>query len=490
MIKTFRIGGIHAPENKLSAGQWPQTLPLPEQVVIPLSQHIGAPARPVVAKGDEVKVGTLIAEAAGFVSASIHSPVSGVVAKIDEVVDTSGYKKPAILIDVKDDVWEDFILKNEDIPSAFPVFSSQEIIDKIRQAGIVGMGGAAFPTHVKLTPPPGHKADVLIINAAECEPYLTNDHALMLAHGPEILQGIQWLMQAAQVQRAIIGIENNKPDVIASFSELVTGHANHVTGHADHVTGYANHVTGHIKDGNDPEESINGYISNKNDCKRPVTHDSNIEIACLKPRYPQGSEKQLIDAIIGRQVASGALPISVGAIVQNVATAFAVYEAMAKNKPLVERIVTLTGKRLANPSNLRVRLGTPIRHLIEFAGGLPEDTGKIIGGGPMMGRAWLNADIPVTKGVSGVLLLPAEEARRKPMRNCIRCSKCVEVCCMGLEPYLLMNLAEFKEWPEMQQNHVMDCLECGSCSYVCPANRPILDHVKWGKTELRAAAAK
>jgi Na+-translocating ferredoxin:NAD+ oxidoreductase RnfC subunit len=509
MIKTFRIGGIHAPENKLSAGQWPQTLPLPEQVVIPLSQHIGAPARPVVAKGDEVKVGTLIAEAAGFVSASIHSPVSGVVAKIDEVVDASGYKKPAILIDVKDDVWEDFILRDEDMPSAFPVFSSQEIIDKIRQAGIVGMGGAAFPTHVKLTPPPGHQADVLIINAAECEPYLTNDHALMLAHGPEILQGIQWLMQAAQVQRAIIGIENNKPDVIAYFSELLALPQNRAVlsekgavlpekGAIRSEKGAILSEKGAVLSEKGAIRSEKGTIRSENCAIHPTNcaiHPANgaysgIEIACLKPRYPQGSEKQLIDAIIGRQVASGALPISVGAIVQNVATAFAVYEAVAKNKPLVERIVTLTGKRLASPSNLRVRLGTPIRSLIEFAGGLPEDTGKIIGGGPMMGRAWLHADVPVTKGVSGVLLLPAEEARRKPMRNCIRCSKCVEVCCMGLEPYLLMNLAEFKEWTEMQQNHVMDCLECGSCSYVCPANRPILDHVKWGKAELRAAAAK
>jgi electron transport complex protein RnfC len=441
MLKTFRIGGIHVPENKLSAGSLPVTLSLPEQVIIPLSQHIGAPAKPLVAKGDEVKAGTLIAEATGFVSANIHSSVSGVVVKIDDVVDASGYKKPAIIIDVKDDIWEDGIIREEATLPGITSLSDREIVEKIKQAGIVGIGGATFPTHVKLTPPPGNKAEVLIINAAECEPYLTNDHALMLEKGEEILQGILLLMKATQVQKAFIGIENNKPDAIALLSNLVTAYPD-------------------------------------------------IELVPLKPRYPQGGEKQMIDAIIHRQVASGALPISVGAIVQNVGTAFAVYEAVVRNKPLIEKVVTVTGKHLPHPLNLRVRLGTPIRHLIEYAGGLPEDTGKIVGGGPMMGRAWLSADIPVTKGCSGVLLIPASEAQRKPVRNCIRCSKCVNICCMGLEPYRLMNLAEWKEWKPMQQHHAMDCLECGSCSYICPSNRPILDHIKWGKSELRAAAAK
>ncbi|MDR1526253.1 MAG: electron transport complex subunit RsxC [Dysgonamonadaceae bacterium] len=436
MLKTFRIGGIHAPAHKLSADRWPVTLPLPEQVMILLSQHIGAPAKPLVAKGDTVKAGTLIAEAAGFVSAPVHSSVSGTVAKIEDIVDASGYRKPAIIIDVQGDVWEDSIVQGR-----FPdELSPQEIIEKIRQAGIVGLGGATFPTHVKLTPPPGSRAEVLIINGAECEPYLTDDHVLMLEKGEEILQGIRLLMKAAQVQKAIVGIENNKPDAIALLSSLAA--------------------------------TVPG-----------------ITIVPLKPRYPQGSEKQLIDALIRRQVASGALPVSVGAIVQNVGTAFAVYEAVVNNKPLIERIVTVTGNHLAHPCNLRVRIGTPIRYLIEQAGGIPADTGKIVGGGPLMGRALLNADVPVTKGLSGILLIPASEAQRKPARHCIRCAKCANICCMGLEPWRLMNLAEWKEWEPMKQNKMMDCLECGSCSYVCPANRPILDHIKWGKNELRLAAA-
>ena len=439
MLKTFRIGGIHPPENKLSSGIRTLVLPLPEQVIIPLSQHAGAPAKPVVAKGDTVKAGTLIAEAAGFISANIHSSVSGVVAKIEDVVDSSGYKKPAVVIDVKDDIWEDDIIREEQTGTSQALIdslSSQEIIDKIKKAGIVGMGGAKFPTHIKMTPPPGNKAEVLIINGAECEPYLTDDHVLMMEKGEEILTGTQILMKACNVKQAYIGIENNKKDAIAHLSNLALNY-------------------------------------------------TGIEIVPLKPRYPQGSEKQLIDALIGRQVASGALPVSVGAIVQNTGTAFAVYEAVVKNKPLIERIVTVTGNHVSHLCNLWVRIGTPIRHLIEYAGGVPEDTGKIIDGGPMMGRTLLNTAVPVTKGTSGILLIPASESQRKAVRSCIRCSKCVNICCMGLEPHRFMNAAEFKEWDLMKRNHVMDCVECGSCSYVCPANRPILDYIKLGKSELR-----
>lgn len=431
MLKTFRIGGIHPPENKLSAGKKIQVLPAPKQVIIPLSQHIGAPAVAVVKKGDLVKVGTLIGKAGGFVSANIHSSVSGKVNKIDNTLDTSGYRRPAVFIDVEGDEWEESIDRSETIKHECSL-SSSEIIAKISEAGIVGLGGATFPTQVKLTPPPGNKAEVLIINAAECEPYLTADHSLMMERGEEVLIGVSILMKAISVKKGLIGIENNKKDAIAHLQKLA---------------------------GNYP----------------------GIEIVPLKARYPQGGEKQLIDAIIRKQVKSGALPISVGAVVQNVGTTFAVYEAVQKNKPLVERVVTVTGKEVKNPGNYMVRIGTSIHELIEAAGGLPENTGKIIGGGPMMGRALVNDDVPVAKGSSGVLLLTREESVRKPMQSCIRCAKCVDVCPMGLNPTQLMTVTEFANWEVAEKNYIVDCIECGSCSYTCPANRPLLDYIRLGK---------
>jgi electron transport complex protein RnfC len=431
MLRTFRIGGIHPPESKLSAGKKINLLDLPGQVIIPLSQHIGAPAQAVVKKGDTVKAGTLIGKAGGFVSANIHSSVSGKVTKIDSVPDASGYKRPAVFIDVEGDEWEESIDRSGRLIKEC-LLSPKEITDKITEAGIVGMGGATFPTQVKLMPPPGNKAELLIINAAECEPYLTSDHALLMEKGEEVLVGVSILMKAIQVTKAVIGIEINKPDAIAYFNDLVKGY-------------------------------------------------TGIEVAPLKSRYPQGGEKQLIDAIIRRQVKSGALPISVGAVVQNVGTAFAVYEAVQKNKPLIERVVTVTGKSLPDPSNLLVRMGTPIHLLISAAGGLPEHTGKIIGGGPMMGKALISTDVPVTKGSSGILILSQKEAIRKPMYDCIRCAKCVNVCPMGLNPTLLMDATDFQDWELAEKNYIVDCIECGSCSYACPANRVLLDYIRLGK---------
>lgn len=431
MLRTFRIGGIHPPENKLSAGKPVEVLPIPSQVVIPLGQHIGAPATATVKKGDEVKVGTIIAQAGGFVSANIHSSVSGKVLKIDNVYDSSGYPKPAVFISVEGDEWEEGIDRSPAIVKECNL-DAKEIVAKISASGIVGLGGATFPTHVKLSPPPGNKAEILIINAVECEPYLTSDHVLMLEHGEEIMIGVSILMKAIQVNKAVIGVENNKKDAIAHLTKLATAYPG-------------------------------------------------IEVMPLKVQYPQGGEKQLIDAVIRKQVKSGALPISTGAVVQNVGTVFAVYEAVQKNKPLVERIVTVTGKKLSRPSNLLVRIGTPIAALIEAAGGLPENTGKIIGGGPMMGRALLSPDVPVTKGSSGVLILDREEAVRKPMRDCIRCAKCVGVCPMGLNPAFLMRDTLYKSWETAEKGNVVDCIECGSCSFTCPANRPLLDYIRQAK---------
>lgn len=431
MLRTFRLGGIHPQENKLSAGKPITALELPREVIIPLGQHIGAPATATVQKGDLVKVGTIIAKTTGFVSANIHAPVSGKVTKLDAVYDASGYKKPAIVIAVEGDEWEESIDRSADLVRECEL-APKEIVDRILSHGIVGLGGATFPTHVKLAPPPGSKAEILIINAVECEPYLTSDHILMMSKGAEILVGVSILMKALSVSKAVIGIENNKPDAIK------------------HLTKLAEQYPG-------------------------------ISVMPLKVQYPQGGEKQLIDAVIGKEVKSGALPISTGAVVQNVGTVFAVYEAIQKNKPLIERVVTVTGKKLANPSNFLVRIGTPITNLIEAAGGLPEDTGKIIGGGPMMGKALLSADIPITKGSSGILILPREEAVRKPMRNCIRCAKCVNVCPMGLNPAFLMRDVQYNDWDVAEKGYIVDCIECGSCSFTCPANRPLLDYIRMGK---------
>lgn len=431
-MNTFRIGGVHPQDNKVySANKAIIDCPLPKQAIIPLVQHIGAPAVPVVEKGDKVRAGQLIAKAGGFVSANIHSPFSGVITKIDSTVDAWGIRVPAIFIDVEGDLWLDEIDTTPALVRS-GILEPKEIIDRVMAAGIVGLGGACFPTHVKLMPPPGKKAEVLIVNGVECEPYLTCDHQLMLEHGEEIMVGIQLLMRALDIKQAIIGIEKNKPDAIAYMQKL------------------AGRVLG-------------------------------VSVKALNLKYPQGGEKQLIDACIGRQVPSGALPIEVGAVVDNVATIYAVYEAVLKRKPLVSRVITVTGKNVAKPGNYRVRFGTPLRDVVALAGGVPEDTGKIIGGGPMMGRAMNSIDMPANKRVSGLLFMPESESRRVEPENCIRCAKCVGSCPMGLEPYLLARQAELEMWDGMEAHNIMDCIECGCCTFTCPSHRPLLDYVRMGK---------
>ncbi|VAW22087.1 Electron transport complex protein RnfC [hydrothermal vent metagenome] len=431
MLKTFKPGGIHPAENKLSAKEAIKVPGIPKTVFIPVAQHIGAPSVPVVKRGDTVKVGQLIAKSGGFVSANTHSSVSGKVKKIDTIPDSSGYRKQGIVIDVEGDEWEESIDTSENLVGQFDL-TPEEIINAITQAGVVGLGGATFPTHVKLMPPKGMKAEVLIVNGVECEPYLTSDHRLMLEKADEILVGTRLLMKAMKVDKAYIGIENNKPDAIQLLRQKIQG----------------------------------------------GTH---IEIVALKVRYPQGGEKQLIKAITGKEVPSGGLPIAVGAVVSNVGTAFAVYEAVQKKKPLVERVVTVTGKSVGKPSNFKARIGTPVSVLVNAAGGTPEDTGKIISGGPMMGKAIANLDVPVTKGTSGILLMKSSESKRKKTISCIRCSRCVSVCPMGLEPYLLQTVSEKQMWGPAEEGNIMDCIECGSCSYTCPSNRPLLDYIRLGK---------
>lgn len=430
-MKTFRIGGVHPPENKLSTDQAIETLALPAQVIIPLSQSLGAPSTAVVAKGDIVKVGQLIAKGEAFISSNIHSSVSGKVLKVDSVLDQSGYRRPAVFINVDGDEWMEDVDQSTDLKKEITA-SKEDIIKKIQEFGIVGLGGATFPSHVKLMVPQGKKAEVLIINGVECEPYLTADHRLMLEKGEEMMVGIQILMKGLDVKRAIIGVENNKLDAI------------------EHLKNIAKDYPG-------------------------------IEVEALKVQYPQGGEKQLIDAVLGRQVPSGKLPIEVGAVVNNVGTAFAVYEAVQKNKPLIERVVTITGKNVKQPGNYMVRIGSSINDLIEKAGGLPEDTGKVVSGGPMMGKALNSLDAPVVKGTSGVLLFKEEEAKRVVPTNCIRCGKCITVCPMGLEPVLIAQYAEMEMWEEVEVERAMDCIECGSCQYTCPAARPLLDYIRLGK---------
>jgi len=441
VLKTFPTGGVHPPENKLTAGIPIEYLMIPGNVVIPLSQHIGAPANPVVAKGDTVKTGQLIAEGKGFVSANVHSSVSGKVSKIDTASDSSGLKQTAVFIEVEGDEWIDTIDRSTDIVRDIKL-SPEEITKKCFESGIVGMGGATFPTHIKLNVPSGKKCDVLIINGVECEPYLTSDHRLMLEKGEEIMVGITILMKALKVEKAMIGIENNKPDAITLMTSLAS--------------------------------SFKG-----------------ITVHPLKVKYPQGAEKQLIKALINREVPSGRLPIDVGAVVHNAGTAFAVYEAVQKNKPLIERVVTVTGKSVSLPGNYMVRIGTPLSVVLEAVGGIPGDTGKIINGGPMMGKAVSNTNAPVVKGMSGIILVTASEALRKEINPCIRCARCVSVCPIHLEPYLLMTLAERSMFERAEKERITDCMECGSCSFICPAGRPLLDYIRLGKsTVIRMARQK
>jgi len=433
-LKTFKHGGVHPEENKLSAGAAIEILPVPEHVSIPVSQSLGAPSKVVVEKGASVKTGQLLAKGSAFISSNVHSSVSGKITRIDEVTDTSGYRRPAVIIEVVGDEWEEGIDRSPEIVSDIRL-SREEIIQKLNEMGIVGLGGATFPSHVKLMIPEGKKAEYLLINGVECEPYLTSDHRLMLERGRKMMIGVTILMKGLNVGKAWIGIERNKPDAIAHLENL---------------------------------------------CKE----FPGIQVVPLKVKYPQGGEKQLIKAVLGREVPSGKLPVEVGCVVNNVGTALAVYEAVQKNKPLIERVVTVTGKSLKKPNNLLVRIGTPVNKLIEFAGGLPEDTGKVINGGPMMGKALSSLEVPVTKGTSGIVVMTQKESRRTSVINCIRCARCISVCPMGLEPVLLAQLSENQLFEEAEKEKILDCMECGSCHYTCPAGRPLLDYLRLGKNKV------
>ena len=435
MSRTFSIGGVHPHDCKISKDSPIEIFPVPEQVSISMSQHLGAPAQPVVAKGDRVKAGQLIGKAGGFISANIHSSVSGTVVSVGELPDMLGNPAVHVVIDTDGDEWMEDIDRTPDVVRDISL-SPQDIIKRIADCGIVGLGGASFPTHVKLSPPPGKKAEFLIINGAECEPYLTSDYRIMLERPEEILIGAKIMMKALGVAKGFIGIEDNKPEAIRRIGELARA----------------------------------SY--------------SEIEVVSLQKRYPQGGEKQLIDAVTGRKVPSMGLPIDTGVVVQNCGTAFAVYEAVQKNKPLFESIVTVTGDCTGQQRNFLLRVGTPFDKMLEEVSGMPSEAVKLISGGPMMGKAVSNISAASVKSTSALLVLSEKQTARREEENCIRCGKCAQACPMGLEPFLLNRLARLGWKDELEKNKVYDCIECGCCSYTCPAFIPLLDYIRLAKADV------
>ena len=437
--KTFAMGGVHPPESKGATEALAiETPPLPKTVFIPLQQHIGAPAKALVKKKDEVVTGQLIAEAAGMVSAPVHASVTGVVKNVAAVPTGYGPRSMAIEITVAEEQrWAEGILETPDPAFSLDDQDPKALLAALKSAGLVGMGGAAFPTHVKLSPPPGVSIDHLILNGAECEPYLTADHRLMVEHSHDVVRGADVLRRILGVDLVHVGVEDNKPDALAAFGAAA----------ADAPW---------------------------------------LRVHPLKTQYPQGAEKQLIRAITGREVPSGKLPLHVGVVVQNVGTACAAYEAVFLKKPLIERVTTISGAAVAEPKNLSLRIGTPVADAVAYCGGATEALSKIILGGPMMGKAVRSLDMPVLKGTSGVLLLTEGESPELEEDDCIRCAMCVKACPQGLTPCDLANLSEYDRGDHALVGRaadigLLDCVECGSCNYICPTRRRLVQWIRLGK---------
>lgn len=428
---TFK-GGIHPPHFK----KFTEKLQLerandPKVVNIPLQQHIGAPCEPIVKIGEYVKVGQKIGESSAFVSAPIHSSVSGTVKKIEKMDSPSG-KVLSIRIesDGKNEIHE-----NVNPKGTVESLSKEELLKIVKDAGITGLGGAGFPTHVKLSPPPEKKIDTVILNGAECEPYLTADHRLMLESPEKVINGLKAIMKILNVTKGSIGIENNKPDAI----EIM---------------------------------------------EKAVVNEPNIEVVSVETKYPQGDEKRLIDAVTGREVPAGGLPMDVGVVVNNVGTAAAISDAILTGMPLIERITTITGSAIKEPKNLIIKIGTSFKEIIEQCGGFKEKPGKIIMGGPMMGLAQYNDEVPVIKGTSGILILNEKDAKIPEPQACIRCGKCVDICPVGLRPITISKLGLNKMHDEAEKYNALDCIECGSCSFICPSKRPLLQSIRVSKRDI------
>ena len=440
-MRTFR-GGVHPHGRKEATAEKPIVdLTPPKELVYPLSQHIGAPAVPCVKTGDTVLMGQKIAEASGYVSANIHSSVSGTVKTIEKRLHPNGSVMECIVIenDGQDTPAPELTQPNRD----YKTLSAKELIDLIQEAGIVGMGGATFPTHVKLTPPPEAVIDYVIINGAECEPYLTSDYRAMLETPDKILTGLAIILQIFGLKTGYIGIEDNKPKAIESMRAAAAGF-----------------------------------------------QDADIQIVSLKTKYPQGAEKQLINAVTGRKVKPGQLPWQVGCIVSNIDTAASITRAVVEHKPLLQRIVTLGGDALKNPVNYRVRIGTPFGYILEQSGGFSAPVKKLLMGGPMMGLAVPNQEVPVIKGTSGILAFGEKAARLDAEQPCVRCAKCLYVCPMSLQPNLLDKFSRSDDFAALEKLHIADCIECGSCAYVCPSKRRQVQQIKVAKVKMKSAQTK
>jgi len=429
---TFK-GGIHPPHNKKQTEKMPiENAIEPKYVVIPLSQHIGAPCDPLVVAGDKVKVGQKIGESKAFVSAPVHSSVSGTVKRIELHQTTGGSKVNCIIIE-SDGLFE--VHESVKPKGNIEDLSKEEVLAIIKEAGLTGMGGAGFPTHVKLSPPKDKVIDTIIVNGAECEPFLTADHRIMLEKPEQVLMGSKAIMKALGVNKCYIAIEKNKPDAIEAMQKIVAG--------------------------------VEG-----------------VEVAPLEPKYPQGDEKRMINAVTGREVPSGGLPMDVGCVVDNVGTVATIGNVFITGMPVIQRVTTITGSAIKNPKNLYIRIGTLFSDVIEQCGGFSEEPGKILNGGPMMGIAQYTTDVPVIKGTSGILILNKKDAAVPDPSNCIRCGKCVDACPVHLQPFMLSRQSIMKQFDDAEKNYAADCIECGSCSFVCPAKRPLVETIRIAKKEI------